>query len=186
MKVVPITDELLPKLEVFCKEAEKLGYTNNATLCDWGMRYEWCKAQGEYFCVIADDKIISVAGCHRLPEVSDKAWRVMFRGAQLPGYNKEFGLSKYHMSAITWREILPFQIEFCDTDELYITTNIEHDASGKMNRTHRLFRYLAKVGMVEHYKDIELWYTEQSVWKLNIDEYTHRRAMLTGDKQNVV
>ena len=86
MKVVPITDELLPKLEVFCKEAEKLGYTNNATLCDWGMRYEWCKAQGEYFCVIADDKIISVAGCHRLPEVSDKAWRVMFRGAQLPGY----------------------------------------------------------------------------------------------------
>ena len=40
MKVVPITDELLPKLEVFCKEAEELGYTNNATLCDWGMRYE--------------------------------------------------------------------------------------------------------------------------------------------------
>ena len=35
MKVVPITDELLPKLEVFCKEAEELGYTNNATLCYW-------------------------------------------------------------------------------------------------------------------------------------------------------
>ena len=51
-----------------------------------------------------------------------------------------------------------------------------------MNRTHRLFKYLAKVGMVEHYKDIELWYTEQSVWKLNIDEYNYRRKNITGDK----
>jgi hypothetical protein len=185
MKVVPITNELLPKLEIFCDEAESLGYNNNSSLKT--MKYEWCKDYGEYFCAIEDDKIVSVAGCHPLPEVNDKAWRVMFRGAQLPGYNKSFGLNKYHMSAITWREIMPAQIEFCNTNELYITTNIEHDASGKMNRTHRLFKGLAKVGMVEHYKDMELYYTDQSVWKLNIDEYNHRRAMLiTGDKQNVV
>jgi hypothetical protein len=172
MKVVPITAELLPKLEIFCKEAGDLGYNNNSSLK--AMKYEWCKEQGEYFCAIEDDKIISVAGCHPLPEVNDKAWRVMFRGAQLLGYNKSFGLNKYHMSAITWREILPAQIEFCDTDELYITTNIEHDASGKMNRTHRLFKNLHKLGMVNYQGRVFLYQTEQSVWKLNIDEYTKR------------
>jgi hypothetical protein len=180
MIIVPLIDELIPELEIFCDKAKELGYTNNSSLK--AMKYEWCKAQGEYFCAIEGNDIVAVAGCHPLPEVGPNAWRVMFRGAQLPGYNKSFGLSKYHMSAITWREILPAQIEFCDTDELYITTNIEHDASGKMNRTHRLFKGLAKVGMVEHYKDMELYYTDQSVWKLNIDEYNYRRKNLTGDK----
>ena len=180
MIITTITTDHIHKLENFCLKAKKLGYENNSSLK--AMKFDWCKQNGEFFCAIDNDKIIAVAGCHPLPEVGPNAWRVMFRGAQLPGYNKSFGLSRYHMSAITWREILPAQIEFCDTDELYITTNIEHDASGKMNRTHRLFKGLAKVGMVEHYKDMELYYTDQSVWKLNIDEYNYRRKNLTGDK----
>ena len=179
MKIVPIIDELLPKLEIFCKEAEELGYTNNSSLK--AMKYKWCKEQGEYFCAIKDDKIVAVAGCHPLPEINDKAWRVMFRGAQLPGYNKSFGLNKYHMSAITWREILPAQIQFCDTDELYITTNVDYDASGKMNKIHRLFKSLHKLGMVDYQGREFLYQTEQSVWKLNINEYTKRRNMI-GEK----
>tara|TARA_B100000809_G_C14787706_1_gene405417 strand:+ start:74 stop:622 length:549 start_codon:yes stop_codon:yes gene_type:complete len=179
MKIVPIIDELLPKLETFCKEAEELGYTNNSSLK--AMKYKWCKEQGEYFCAIKDDKIVAVAGCHPLPEINDKAWRVMFRGAQLPGYNKSFGLNKYHMSAITWREILPAQIQFCDTDELYITTNVDYDASGKMNKIHRLFKSLHKLGMVDYQGREFLYQTEQSVWKLNINEYTKRRNMI-GEK----
>ena len=179
MKILLITDQLLPKLETFCKEAEELGYTNNSSLK--AMKYEWCKDYGEYFCAIEDDKIISVAGCHPLPEINDKAWRVMFRGAQLPGYNKLVGLNKYHMSAITWREILPAQIQFCDTDELYITTNVDYDASGKMNKIHRLFKSLHKLGMVDYQGRVFLYQTEQSVWKLNINEYTKRRNMI-GEK----
>jgi len=180
MIITPIINELIPELETFCNEAEVLGYNNNSSLK--AMKYEWCKDYGEYFCAIEGNDIVAVAGCHPLPEVNDKAWRVMFRGAQLPGYNKSFGLNKYHMSAITWREILPAQIEFCDTDELYITTNIEHDASGKMNRTHRLFKNLHKLGMVNCYQErMTLYYTEQSVWKLNIDEYTKRRNAI-GEK----
>ena len=33
------------------------------------------------------DKIFNLAGVHHLPEVSNNAWRCLFRGAQLPGYN---------------------------------------------------------------------------------------------------
>jgi hypothetical protein len=175
MNVEIITPELLPKLEIFCKEAEELGYNNNSSL--EAMKYYNIKIfEGEYFCAIKDDKIVAVAGCHRFPAVNENAWRVMFRGAQLPGHHS-YGISKYHMDAITWRDILPAQIEFCDTDELYITTNVEHDASGKMNKIHRLFQNLCKVGLVECYKETAIIeYTEQSVWKLNIDEYNTRRA----------
>ena len=179
MKILLITDQLLPKLETFCKEAEELGYTNNSSLK--AMKYEWCKEQGEYFCAIKGNDIVAVSGCHPLPEIGPNAWRVMFRGAQLPGYNKSFGLNKYHMSAITWREILPAQIQFCDTDELYITTNVDYDASGKMNKIHRLFKSLHKLGMVDYQGREFLYQTEQSVWKLNINEYTKRRNMI-GEK----
>ena len=48
------------------------------------MKYEWCKEQGEYFCAIVDDEIVAVAGCHPLPEVGPNAWRIMFRGCELP------------------------------------------------------------------------------------------------------
>jgi hypothetical protein len=169
----------MPELEIFCEKAKELGYTNNSSLK--AMKYEWCKEQGEYFCAIKGNDIVAVAGCHPLPEVGPNAWRVMFRGAQLPGYNKSFGLNKYHMSAITWREILPAQIQFCDTEELYITTNVDYDASGKMNKIHRLFRSLHKLGMVDYQGREFLYQTEQSVWKLNINEYTKRRNMI-GEK----
>lgn len=179
MIITPIIDELIPELEIFCEKAKELGYTNNSSLK--AMKYEWCKEQGEYFCAIKGNDIVAVAGCHPLPEVGPNAWRVMFRGAQLPGYNKSFGLNKYHMSAITWREILPAQIQFCDTEELYITTNVDYDASGKMNKIHRLFRSLHKLGMVDYQGREFLYQTEQSVWKLNINEYTKRRNMI-GEK----
>ena len=68
MLITTITDELVPKLETFCKAAKKLGYENNASLK--AMKFDWCKEQGEYFCAIKEDNIIAVAGCHPLPEVS--------------------------------------------------------------------------------------------------------------------
>ena len=98
----------------------------------------------------------------------------MFRGVQIPG-NYGFGLSKYHMSALTWRLLLPSQLEYINDADAYITTNISHDASGKMNKTHRLFQQLEKLGMVEHYNDMELYYTDQSVWKLNKEKYMEVR-----------
>ena len=32
MQIKVITDDLIPQLEVFCKQAEKLGYQNNSSL----------------------------------------------------------------------------------------------------------------------------------------------------------
>ena len=82
MQIKIITDDLIPQLEVFCKKALILGYENNSSLK--AMKYDWCKEHGEFFCAIKDENIVAVAGCHPLPEVSENAWRILFRGCELP------------------------------------------------------------------------------------------------------
>ena len=179
MKILPITDELIPKLETFCNKAKELQYQNNVSLA--AMKYEWCKAQGEYFCAIRDDEIVAVAGCHPLPEVGPNAWRIMFRGCELPQTDTFKGLGKGDWNSITQREMIPRFIEWCPSDELYLTTNTDHEHSnGKASRNHRLMGLLAKQGILDKHSDITLYYTEQTVWKLNILEYTTRRNRLRG------
>lgn len=179
-QIKELTPEMDLCLQNFCKKCEELGYMNNTFSA---MKYEWLRQQGGiWHCVsyggleAGYGDILSLAGCHPLPEVNDNAWRVMFRGVQLPGHYG-FGLSKYHMNALTWRHILPKQLEFIGEDkEIYITTNMTNDASGKMNKTHRLFQRLKVLGMVEHHRDMELYFTRQSVWKLNREMYMEVRA----------
>ena len=125
MQIKIITDDLIPQLEVFCKEAEKLGYENNSSLK--AMKYDWCKERGEYFCAIKNGKIVAVAGCHPLPEVNENAWRILFRGCELPQNDSFRGLGKGDWNSITQREVIPKFIEYCPSNELYLTTNIHHE-----------------------------------------------------------
>ena len=163
MKIVPITDELLPELHVFCDKAKELGYQNN--ISPKAMKYDWCKEQGEYFCAI----------------VGPNAWRIMFRGCELPHNDSFKGLGKGDWNSITQREMIPKFIEWIPSDEIYITTNIDHEHSnGKASRNHRLMGLLAKQGILDKHSDIMLYYTLQTVWRLNILEYTTRRNRLRG------
>ena len=146
------------------------------------MKFDWCKEQGEYFCAIKDDDIVAVAGCHPLPEVSPNAWRIMFRGCELPQIDTFKGLGKGDWNSITQREMIPKFIDWCPSNQLYLTTNIDHEHSnGKASRNHRLMGLLAKQKILDKYGDIELYYTAQTVWKLNIQEYTTRRNRLRGN-----
>jgi len=179
MIIVPLIDELIPELEIFCDKAKELGYTNNSSLK--AMKYDWCKEQGEYFCAIRDDEIVAVAGCHPLPEVGPNAWRIMFRGCELPQTDTFKGLGKGDWNSITQREMIPKFIEWIPSDELYITTNTDHEHSnGKASRNHRLMGLLARQGILYYEGRMILHQTEQALWKLNIDEYTNRRSRLKG------
>ena len=78
--------------------------------------------------------------------------------------------------------MIPKFINYCPTDKIYITTNIDHEHSnGKSTRNHRLMGLLAKQGILDWHSDITLYYTEQTVWKLNIAEYTRRRNLIGGE-----
>jgi hypothetical protein len=179
MKIVPITENLIPKLEIFCNECSVLGYQNNVSLT--AMKFHWCKEHGEFFCAVNDGKIIAVAGCHKFPEISPNGWRILFRGCELPFSDTFKGLGKGDWNSIAQREFIPKFIEYCPSNELYITTNVDHDHSnGKSARNHRLMGLLAKQGILDKVKDAVIYNTYQTVWKLNIDEYTRRRNRLRG------
>jgi hypothetical protein len=177
MIIVPITDNLKPKLRSFCQKAKELGYQNNSSL--EAMKFDWCHELGKWFCAIEDDNIVAVAGCHPLPEVSPNAWRILFRGCELPNKKSYKGLSKYNWFSVTWREFIPYFIEWCPSKELYITTNIDNEHSnGKVARNHKLMGLLAKQNILNKHRDMVLYYTDQTVWKLNISEYNRRRKEL--------
>ena len=129
MDIVPIDETLYDKLQIFCNECNKLGYKNNASFK--AMKLEWCKNWGEYYCAIKDNKIIAVAGCHPLPEISKNGWRILFRGCELPKTSPYKGLNKGNWNTITWRNFIPVFIDYCPSKELYITTNISNEHSSK-------------------------------------------------------
>lgn len=177
IKIEKIQDKHLDMLQVFCNKCKDLGYENNSSFR--AMKLIWCKTQGEYWCAIRDEEIIAVAGCHPLPEVSNDAWRILFRGCELPHTDNFKGLGKGDWNSLTQREFIPLFIDWCPSDNLYMTTNLYNDHSnGKAARNHRLMGLLAKQGILEDKGEIELYYTKQNLWKLNIQEYKKRRERI--------
>lgn len=155
------------KIIDFVNECNKLNFKNNKDLKS--MKWDWCIDQGgAWFGTFTDDndKIISITGIHPFKD----GFRALFRSAQLCP-RPTTGLSKYLMHSWAIYDHLPLQIEFSNGKPLYITTNIENDASGKMNRVHRSFFIMSKGNMVEYIGDEEIFYARQSIWKLNVDRY---------------
>ena len=165
----------LDAVEEFCVECDKLGYKNNNSLK--AMKYDWCMSIGDYWGAWHNESLIAVAGAHPLPEVSENAIRVLFRGCQTESPYR--GLNGSHMNSVPMRDILPHQIKQYEDNDLYITTNISHDASGHMHKTHRVMQLLEKKGIVDlHIESMNLFNTDQSVWKLNKDRYNEVRYRL--------
>ena len=154
----------------FCEICKSKGYKNNESLK--AMKFDFADFWGAWH----NNKLVAVAGAHTLPEVSQNAIRVLFRGCQIQEVYR--GLGKYHMNSIGFRDILPVQIEAYKDKDLYITTNVHNDASGRMNRTHKAMKLLDKDGILTYSHDTELYFTEQSVWKVNKEKYNEIRHRL--------
>lgn len=152
-------------IENFCEKCNRLGFKNNNSLK--AMKYDWCIDQGgAWFGTFKNNILISLSGIHPFRD----GFRALFRGAQLE-HNPIAGLNRYQLQSYPIYAQLPLQIEYADNLPVYITTNIEHDASGRMNRIHKSFKIMEQNGLVTHEDDEYLFYTWQSVWKLNILKY---------------
>lgn len=179
IKIEKIQDKHLDMLLQFCQECNSLGYKNNSSLT--AMKLLWCKSIGEYWCGIKHNRIIAVAGAHPLPEVGNDAWRILFRGCELPHTDTFKGLGKGDWNSLTQREFIPIMIDHIPSRHLYLTTNIDNEHSnGKASRNHRLMTLLGKQGILEDKGNINLYYTNQNLWKLDIDEYLKRRERIKG------
>jgi len=153
----------------FANECYRKGYKNNVSLN--AMKWDWCLDNGAWFATFDNDSIVAITGCHTFKD----GYRALFRGAQLSPRPVK-GLSRYQMQSWGISEHLPLQIKFSNGKPIYITTNVSNDASGRMNRIHKSFKVMAKGGMINYLGDEEIFYTQQSVWKLNVEKYFEIRS----------
>ena len=70
---------------------------------------------------------------------------------------------------------LPIVIYSTD-DPIYITTNINNDASGKMGRLNKLYYILERNGLVDLVSTEEVFGVDQNIWLLNVDRYLEVRG----------
>ena len=170
-------------LEKFCLACKSLGLENNKDsnaikLDKMTMPY------GQYF-IGWDNKsecIWNLAGIHQLPELGENVWRVLFRGAQLPGYalgtSKDFFKVSYH-----WRYFLPLQIQFIQAGypdaEFVVTTNIKNNSAGKSDRLDKIVMpQLEQQGIVDFVSTADIFYTQQNVWKIKLDSLRSKKHSL--------
>jgi len=159
-----------PAAEKFCCSQN---YSNNTSLEK--MKWDWCP----FWCAaFYGDKIISIAGTHELPEVSPNAYRLLFRGAQLPGYTLGTGRNIFK-TGIQLSYLLPLQIEWATRQnpdaELYISTNINNDGGKSQRMNNTIMPLLAKSGIWKLDRQMELYNVPQNLWRINVARYMEER-----------
>jgi hypothetical protein len=162
-------------LEIFFDECKRLGYVNN--ISHETIKTEFVKERfGNIWFLSKDNRIISMAGCHRFDEISTSAFRILYRGCDLPGTDVKKTLSRSQFNAACFRELVPYQLAWItskgyDKNEAYLTVNMG-------NRNHRAMCLIEKQGFLERIGDMEIFYTEQTVWKFNTAHYESVRQTI--------
>lgn len=168
-----LTEADYPALDEFCSTCANLGLENNKDrqaikLDRMSMPY------GQYFIGWDNNtnRIWNIAGVHYLPEVENGVWRVLFRGAQLPGYalgsGKDFLRISHH-----WRYFLPLQIQFIQQvfpdAKFVVSTNIENSSAGRSDQLDKkVMPLLLDRGIVSLLRgNVELFNTRQNVWLIH-------------------
>ena len=164
-------------LEDFCNKCAALGYTNNSSIDK--LKFDFVKENnGIYHYAFLNNVLVSLAGCHHLPQVSDTAYRIAYRGVQLPGVDTYKGLSRNHFNAIPWRVLLNYQIDHCQQiggTEFFTSTNVK-DEFGRIPKTNKMMQYISQKGIMIPFGTINIFNTDQRLWKLNLEKYDQSRA----------
>lgn len=160
----------------FFSQCRELGYTNNISRNS--IKFDWVvnERRGRFWTLALADRIIAMAGCHWFPEVHERAYRIQFRGCELPGMDPKKSLSKGQFNSCTFRELIPYQIRWIQSlgdYEMFLTTN--HD-----NKNHRTMQLMARQGYLTHFRSGPLFGVEQTIWKFNLEKYLAVRARITS------
>lgn len=180
-----LLDSDLPKLQDFCDKCKELNYHNNVDLK--AIKYEsMVMPYGKYFIGLDNDKIFTLAGVHKLPEIDINGYRCLFRGAQLPGYTVN-SLSVFdtiiHFGHLLNLQLLYIRSIFPESN-FYITTNIDNGNNGYSSIVNKVFMpRIERLGMWKLYqRDVLLYNTRQNVYKIDVDEYFKQRQQWVDNR----
>jgi hypothetical protein len=177
------TSDDIKLIEAFCNECRALGFLNNRDLAS--IKWDWIQAVGKYYIGIdlTLNKIVTMAGYHPLAEVDNHSWRILFRGAQLPGYALGAFSKNQLRTSLHFAHVLYYQINDILTQDakakIYMSTNVVDNTdapkSARLNRS--TTPILEKQGLITlEVKDINLYATRQNLWRINVDEYMRQRS----------
>jgi hypothetical protein len=179
MNIVKLNQSHIHLLEKFCYDCKLASFENNSSLekMKWGGSHD-LKEPPDFWALIVNDEIASISGCHYFGDYSPgiKQIRCLYRSATLPKYSKLIpGMSKNHMNSVPFSLLLPYQL--LDNLEkgnryFYITTSSgDHDASGKMKKTHKAISLIAKRKIVDFISEEIIYSTLQTKWKIVLPNY---------------
>lgn len=184
-----LTESDYPDLQVFCDYFKQQGLKNNDSfesikLLKMKMPY------GQYFIGYDTDKkqIWNLLGVHHLPEIHEHAWRVFFRGAQLPGYRLGTALTSdifklgFQITYMIEMQV-KFILEHDPQAEFFASTNTPQAETFARSQfiDQNIAPMLVKRGVfTKEFEDFELFKTKQSIWKLNVNKYFEERMKSVG------
>jgi len=157
-------------VESFCKECKKYYPTSNNISLD-SIKYDQLNDDyGIWIGTFNNNKLISLSGVHKLFD----GVRVFFRGATLPSYAPRKHLGKNIMKQMFHiQHHLPLQLQWGKEkkfNKFYITTNINVDKHlHRMNKI--ILPLLERQGLVNFVEQKEVFYTQQNIWRINVDNY---------------
>ena len=115
---------------------------------------------------------------------SPDAYRCLFRGAQLPGFTLGTGRDIFK-TGIQLSQLLNLQIKWAleqnPKAELYISTNINDDGGKSKRMNDTMMPLLAKRGIWELDRQMELYNVPQNLWRINVLKYMEERNRSLGN-----
>jgi hypothetical protein len=167
------------QLSRFFARCRTLGYVNNESL--ESIRTEFVFGhEGNFWFLVKGKEIIGMAGCHRFDELhlDQTAFRIQFRGCELPGSDVKPGLSRSHFNSSTFRELIPYQLKWVEDQgynkqNVFLTANVD-------NRNHRAMQLIEQQGFLTKYYSGIISTVEQTVWKFNTEHYEAVRKKVTS------
>ena len=136
----------------FCDACKKLGYYNNSSLDN--MKWYWKDVK--WVGTFKDKKIISLSGIHSFIEMGENAFRIMFRGASLPGYSSTF---------LNFKQV-PLKIQYAllltDNPIFFVTFNTSKNTGAK---SYRMLKAISRRKDFSFIKTMNYFNTVQEIWK---------------------
>lgn len=158
------------KIAEFCSICKAEGIINNSSLEAMKMGVF---PNDRWFAVIRNQQIVSLSGCHPLPESQNKQWRVLFRTATLPHYRAKAGAYSRNLNhEFSWSQLLPLQIEHglqWGAESFFFTTNTNSSGDTHSNRVdHFVKKVLEPKGRVKFLKQELSYGVLQNFWKVQL------------------
>ena len=137
----------------FCKKCEKLNYVNNSSFNS--MKWYWEEVQ--WVGTFSNNTLISISGIHPFPEINKNAFRIMFRGATLPGKSSSF---------LNFAQV-PLKKEWAliknENAEFYVTFNLDSNIGSKSSRMNKAIQRTKKF---EYHSTMNYFNVDQEIYVL--------------------